>query len=226
MKEVSWDREERTARRDLKANLGLVEKLDLWELQERRENLESLDYLDTLEDKDLRALQVLMDSPELMERKEQGELLGRLAQEDNVDQRVPVVAVEQEDQPENQDKRATPAMMDHPARPERGDLQGLRDLSASLDPKDPMAQQEKMACLDTLDRGERRVSKERPDLQDLVGWLAHRDQLERQGPVEREDTQVPPAHLVSKVYLDRLAKKVEREIQVLWVFLAKWVPKV
>ncbi|KAG7229044.1 hypothetical protein INR49_013163 [Caranx melampygus] len=140
-----------------------------------------------------------LDSPGPMARREQGELLAKLALEGNVAQRVPVAAVVQEDQQENQVQR---------------DRKDHRDPSVSPDPKDPTAHQEKMGCLVIPDRGERRASKERQDLQDLGGWLDLRDQLERQDPAESEDTPDLPVHPVSKVYLELLERRVERVIQV------------
>lgn len=41
-------------------------------------------------------------------------------------------------------------------------------------------------------------------------FASDRAQLERQDPAESEDTQVLLVHLVSKVYLELLVKKVER----------------
>lgn len=176
--------------------------------------MESLDCLGTLEDKVPRAPMASLDSPGRMARRAQGESPANLVLEGNVAQRVHVVDVVLEDQLENQVQRAPQAMMDLPARQERGDLKDHRDLSVSLDPKDPMAHQEKMDCLVIQDRGERRASKERQDLQDLEGWLDHRVQLERRDPVESVGIQALLVHLVSKVYLELLEKKVERVIQV------------
>lgn len=141
--------------------------------------MESLECLDTLEDKALRAPMASMDPPGQTARREQGESLAKLALEGNVAQRVHVVGVVLEDQQESRVQRAPQAMMDLPARQESGDLKDLRDLSVSPDPKDPTAQQGKTGCPVTPDREERRASKGRPDLQDLEGWLDHRDQLER-----------------------------------------------
>lgn len=134
---------------------------------ERRENSESLDCLATLENKAPRAPLASLDLLEQMARKEQGESPAKQAREGSAAQRVLVVVAVQEDQQGSQVQRAPQAMMDLPAHQERGDLKGLRDLSVSPDPKDPMAQQEKMDCPVTPDRGERRASKERPDLLDL-----------------------------------------------------------
>lgn len=209
-----WESEERTALRAPRASLDPTENLVPWDQLERRENLESLDCLDTLEDKVPRAPMASMDSLGRMARKGQGESPANLVLEGNVAQRVHVVGVAQEDQQENQAQRAPQAMMDPPAHQERGDLKDHRDLSVSLDPKDPMAHQEKMGCLVIQDRGERRASKERQDLQDPEEWLDHRVQLERQDLVVSEDIQALLVHLVSKVYLDLLEKKVERVIQV------------
>lgn len=148
-------------------------------------------------------------------------MLAKRAQEGNVAQRVHVVGVVLEDQQESQVQRAPQAMMDLLARQERGDLKDHRDPSVFLDLKDPMAHQEKMGCLVIPDRGERRASKERQDLQDLEGWLDHRAQLERLDPAESEDTQAPLVHQVSKVYLELLEKREERVIQVLRVLVAR-----
>lgn len=164
---------------------------------------------------------VSLDSPVRMARRERGELPAKQAQEGNVAQRVHVAAVVLEDQQESQVQRAPQAMMDLLAHLERGDLKDHRDPSVSPDLKDPMAHQEKMGCPVIPDREERRASKERQDLQDPEGWLDHRAQLERQDPAESEDTQALLVHLVSKVYLELLEKKVERVIQVLRVPVAK-----
>lgn len=176
--------------------------------------MESPVCLGILEDKAPRAPTASMDSPGPTARREEGELLAKLAPEGNADQRVHVEAVVQEDQLENQVQRAPQAMMDLPAHQERGDLEDHRDPSVSPDPKDPMAHQEKMGCLVIPDREERRASTERQDLQDLGGWLDLRDQLERRDPAESEDTLDLLVHLVSKVYLELLERRVERVIQV------------
>lgn len=44
--------------------------------------------------------------------------------------------------------------------------------------------------------------------------MDHRARLERQDPAESEDTQALLVHLVSKVSLELLEKRVERVIQV------------
>lgn len=209
-----WDPEERTALRAPRASQDPTEKLAAWDQLERRENLESLDCLGTLEDKVPRAPMASLDSPGQMARRERGESPANLALEDNEAQRVHVVGVALEVQQENQVQRAPQAMMDLLARQERGDLKDHRDLSVSPDPKDPMAHQEKMGCPVIQDREERRASKERQDLQDQEGWLDHRVQLGRRDPVESEDIQALLVHLVSRVYLEPLEKKVERVIQV------------
>lgn len=182
--------------------------------------MESLDCLGTLVDKAPRAPTASLDSPGQTARREQGESPAKQAPEGNVAQRVHVVVVVQEDQQESQEQRAPQAMMDQGVRQERGDLKDHRDPSVSPDLKDPMAQQEKMDCPVILDSEERQASKERQDLQDPEGWLDHRDQLERQDPAEREDIQALLVHLVSKVYLELLEKRVERVIQVLRVLVA------
>lgn len=195
-------------------------KLVPWAQLERRENSESLDCLGTLEDKAPRAPMASMDSPGQMAKREQGESLAKLALEDNVAQRVHEGGVVLEDQRESQVQRAPQATMDLPARQESEDLKDRRDLSVFPDPKDLMDQQEKTACPVILDREERRASKGKLGLQDLEGWLDRRDQLERRGRVESEDIQAPLVHLVSKVYLELLEKRVERVIQVLRVTVA------
>lgn len=204
-----------------RASRGLVEKLVPLDQLERRENLVSLVYLGTLEDKVRRAPMASLDSQGQTARRVQGESQANLAPGDSVAQRVPVVGVVQEDQQENQVQRAPRAMMDLLVHQERGDLKDHRVLSVSLDPKDPMAQQEKMDYLVILGREERRASKGRQDLQDLEGWLDHRDPLERRDQVESEDIQALLVLLVSRVYLDLLEKRVERVIQVLTVSLAR-----
>lgn len=217
---VYKDPEGKMALKVPKANQDPTEKLVPWDHLERRENLESLDYLVILENKASRAPMASLDFLEQMARKEQGELLANLVLEGNVAQRVLVVGVVLEDQQESPVQRAPQAMMDLPARQESEDLKDHRDQSVFPAPKALMAQQGKMGCLVILDRGERRASKERLDLQDLEEWLDHRDQLERQGQVENEDTQAPLVHLVSKVSLELLEKRVERVIQVLRVLVA------
>lgn len=184
-----------------------------WDHLERRENSESPVCLGTLVDKAPRVPMASLDSPGRTARREQGEPLAKQAPEGSVAQRVHVVGVVLEDQQESQVQRAPQAMMDQGVHQERGDLKDPKDLSASQDPKDPMAPQEKMGCQVIPDREERRASKERQDLQDLAGWLDRRAQLERQDPVESEDIQAPLVHLVSKVYLELLEKRVERVIQ-------------
>lgn len=183
--------------------------------------MESLDCLGTLADKAPRAPPASLDSPGRTARKGRGESLAKQAPEGNEAQRVHVVAAVLEDQQESQVQRAPQAMMDLLARQERGDLKDHRDPSVSPDLKDPMAHQEKTGCPVILDRGERRVSKERQDLQDPEGWLDHRAQLERQDPAESEDTQALQVHLVSRVSLELLERRVERAIQVLTVIVER-----
>lgn len=43
-----------------------------------------------------------------------------------------------------------------------------------------------------------------------LGCAPDRARLERQDPAESEDTQAPLVHLVSKVYLELLERRVER----------------
>ncbi|CAB1454496.1 unnamed protein product [Pleuronectes platessa] len=193
---------------------------------ERRENLESPVCLVTLEDKAPRAPMASQGSLGQMARKEQGESPANLAPEGNVAPRVHVVGAVQEDQQGNQEPRAPQAMMDLPAHQERGDLMDHRDPSASLDPKDPTARQERMGCPVIPDREERRASKERQDLQDPEGLLDHRDRLVRLDPAASEGTRALLVHLVSKVCLELLGKRVERVIQVLMVLVARQDPPV
>lgn len=149
-------------------------------------------------------------------------MLANLGLEGNVARRVHVVAVVPEDQQENQVQRVLQAMMDLPVGRERGDLKDHRDQLVSLDPKDPTVPQERTGCPVIQGREERQASKERPDPQDLEVWLDHRDQLEKQDPVESGDTRALLAHLVSRVYLELLEKKVERVIQVPRVLVGRW----
>lgn len=193
----------------------------LWEQVERRENLESLDYLDTLVDKAPRAPTDSLDSQGRMERREEGESPAKQDREGSAAQRVHVVGVVLEDQPESQVQRALQAMMEQGVHQERGDLKDHRDPSASPDLKDQTDRQEKMGCPVTPDREERRASMERRDLRDLEGWLDLRARLERQDLAESEDTQALQVHLVSKVCLDLLEKRAERVIQVLRVVVAR-----
>lgn len=208
------------ALRVLRESQDRLGSLALWGQLERRENLEFLDCLVTLEDKGQRAPMAFLDSLGQTARKEQGELLANLALEGNVAQRVHAVAVVLEDQQESRVLRATQAMMDLPACQGSGDLKDHRDLSVSLDPKDLMAHQGKTGYPVILDSGERRASKGRLDLRGLEEWLDHRDQLERQDQVESEDTLALLVHLVNKVYLELLEKRVERVIQVFRVLAA------
>lgn len=182
--------------------------------------MESLACPVTLADKALRAPMASLDLLEQTARRVQGESPAKQALEDNEARRVHVAVVVPEDQPESQVQRAPQAMMDLLARQERGDLKDHRDPLVSPDLKDPMALQEKMGCPVIPDRGERRVSKERPDLQDLEGWLDHRARLERPDLEESGDTQALLVLLVSKVCLELLGKRVERVIQALRVPVA------
>lgn len=182
--------------------------------------MESLDCPVTLADKALRAPTASLDLREQTARRVQGESPAKQALEDSEAQRVHEEVVVPEDQQESQVQRAPQAMMDLLAHQERGDLKDLRDPLVSPDLKDPMALQEKMGCPVIPDRGERRASKERPDLQDLEGWLDHRARLERPDLEESGDTQVLLVLRVSKVCLELLGKRVERVIQALRVLVA------
>lgn len=184
--------------------------------------MESLECLGTLEDKVKRVLLALLDSLEQMVKKEQGEQLANQALEGNADQQVHVGDAEREDQQESQVQRAPQAVMDLQAHLESGDLKDLRDLSVYPGPKDRMGHLEKMGCQVILDRGEKRVSKERLDLPDLEEWWDHRDQLEGQDQSESEDTQAPLVHPENQVCLGLQEKRGERVIQVLQVILARW----
>lgn len=182
--------------------------------------MESLDCPVTLAGKDLRAPTASLDLRERTARRERGESPAKQALEDSEARRVHEEVVAPEDQQESQVQRAPQAMMDLLARQERGVLKDLRDPLASPDLKDPMALQEKMGCPVIPDRGERRASKERPDLQDLEGWLDHRARLERPDLEESGDTRVLLVLLVSKVCPELLGKRVERAIQALRVLVA------
>lgn len=214
---VFKDPEVRTDLRAPRASQDLVERPALSDWLERRGSSESQDCPGTLANKAPRARTDSLDSPGQTERREQGESPAKQALEGNVAQRVHVEAVVREDRQENQAQRAPQAMMDLLALLERGDPKALKDPLVCLDLKDQMALQEKTGCPAILDSEERRASKERPDLLDLEGWLDHRVQLERSAPAESEDIQDPLDHLVSKVYLEPLEKRAEREIQVLRV---------
>lgn len=72
-----------------------------------------------------------------------------------------------------------------------------------------------MDCPVTLDREERQVSKERPDLLDLGVLLGHRALQEKLVLLESEAILDHQGPLESKVFLELLAKKVERVIQAL-----------
>lgn len=178
VKLVSMGPGERTVLRAPRASRDPVASLAPSDWLARRESLEFPDCLGTPADKDPRAPPASTDSRGPMARRVQGELEANQALEGSEAQRVQEAAVVPGDQPESLAPRAPQAMTALQARQERGDLKGRRDPSVCQDPKDRMVRQEKTGCPVTPDREERRVSKEKPDHQDLEVWSDHRVQLE------------------------------------------------
>lgn len=204
----------------LKETQGPTVKMDHQELLEKRGNLEFPVCLVTLEDKDQRVPTASLDSLVPMERKERGESPAKLAPEASAARRDHVVDEVHEDQLGNLGPREPLAMTDPLVLLVNGDLMDLRGLLVSPDPRGQTVQPVKMACLDTQDKEERRDSKERLDLQDLVELWDLRVRPEKLDPVESEDTPDLQGHLESKVCLELLAKKEERVIQVSRVLVA------
>lgn len=205
-------------------NLDLPESPDPWVQPEKRENWAFPGYLGIQVGRVLRVPQASLDFPELTERKEGGALPAKQDPEDSAVQRVLVVDEVQGDQQENQDQRAPQGTMDLQVVPENGDLKDHRDLLGFQDLKVQMDLQERMGCQVTPDSEEKPVSKGRRDLQDPVVSLVHRDLQERPALWVSEAILDPRDPLESRVFLELLGKKVEREIQVLRVLQGRWDP--
>lgn len=180
-------------------------------LLERRVNWAFQDCQVIQEDKDLRARAVSQGSLEPTARKEPGALQANLVQEDKEVQQVLVGHEEPEVQQESLVPRAQQETMGLQAGLVREGLKDLRDQWASLDQRAPLDHLERTGCPDTLVSVERRVSKEK--LVHLVQEVLSgpRDQLERLGPLVREDTLDPQAHPESRVFQVLLAKRELRE---------------
>lgn len=151
----------KTVLRVPKAELDPMGSLVPLVLLEKRVNLVCQGCQVIQEDKDLRAPVGFRASLGPMERKARGELQGNLVQGVKEVQRVHVEPEERGVPQENLDLRARRATTALLVLPERGDLKDLRDPLVSLDQRGHLDHQERMGCLDTLDREEKRVSKER-----------------------------------------------------------------
>lgn len=154
-------REEKTVLKVPKAELDPTESLVPLVLLEKRVNLVCQGCQVIQEGKDRRAPAGFRASQGPMERKAPGELLGNLVQEVSEVQQVRVGPEERGGPQENQDLRAqqgTTALLVHLGR---GDLKDLRDPLVSPDQRGRLDHQERMGCLDTLDREEKQVSKGR-----------------------------------------------------------------
>lgn len=223
----SWacsDPEERTGLRVLRVDRVPTVSPVLLVLLGRRANWVFQDCQATQEDKALRVLLDSQDSLGPMERREPGVWQANQVQGGNEVQRVHVVLGVQEVLLESQGQRAQRAMMVHQARLAREDLKDPRAPWVSQDRRAPLDHLERTGCLVTLASVVRRVSKGRPDHQDLPELLAHRDPLVRLAPSAREDIRDPLALLESRDFLVLLAKRALRETPVPRELLEKMAP--
>lgn len=206
------DPEERTVPRGRRVELDPLVSSDLLDPLERRVNLVYLEFLDILEDKGPRDRLDSLDSPVLMARKEQGVSLEKQDQEDKEDQRDQEAREDPEALPGKQEQRERLEVMVLLVLLERGDCPGLREPTVSPDQRDLPDHQEKMDCLDILDREEKLVSK--------VKWvlLGLQVLLDLRGPQVKPALWVsaaipdPQGHQESRDCLDRLVRRARREI--------------
>lgn len=192
----------------------------------KRVNSEYLVFQVIQADKDQRGLRDSKGSPEPMERREPGEPLGNLAQEDREARPDRVESEGPGDPLERLDPRETLEVMDLQDLWERGVSLDLKDQLDSQDQRAPLAQLERTAFPVTLGREERLVSKARPAPQAPPAWLAPRARQVRPDQWEIVAIPDPQAHLVSRVCPDQLAKKEQRGIQVPPAPLVKTVLRV
>lgn len=151
--------------------------------------------------------------------------MAKLDQGDKEDQQDREDREAQGEQLENQEQREHQAVMAHLVLQERGGCLGLKEPMVSLGQKDLLDLQEKMVCLDILDREEKSVSKGRWVLLDLLELSDLRVHLERLAPWENgatPDHQAPPE---SRVFLVTLEKKAPKETQVPPEVLARTDPQ-
>lgn len=226
---VSWDLLDPEVRTDLRGPRVapvFLEMLALLDPTVKRANWVFQGCQDIQEDQDQRDLRDSKVSPEPTERKEQGDLQGRLAQEDREDQRGLVERGDQGDQQEKLDQRVPQEVMAPQDLPARGVFQGLKDQQDSPDQRAHPDLLGKMVCPATLDREERLVSKARLAHLDPQEWLDLRAPQVRLDQWESVAIQDPQAHPVSRVFLDLLAKRELRVTQVPLARLVRTVPLV
>lgn len=144
-------------------------------------------------------------------RREQGVLLANQDQEDKEDQRAPEGREDRGALLGNQEQRELQEVMALMVLPERGDCPGLRELMVSPDQRDLLDHQERMDCLDTLDREEKLVSKVKWVHLGLLESLDLRVHQERPAPWASAATLVPQVHLESRGFLVPQERRAPRE---------------